>query len=228
MTHDTGPSNGQWVTLQAADGHRLKAYRVDAVGAERGRLVLVQEIFGVNRHIRSVCDGYAADGYTVIAPAMFDRIEEGVELGYDEEGIARGRAIMTRIPFDTALLDVAAALEQIGGAGAAAVAGYCWGGSVAWLAASRLPVRAAIAYYGGQIGNHLDEAPRAPTMLHFGETDHAIPLTVAEGVRSRYPLALTHLYAAGHGFNCDERASYDAESAALARRRSLGFLAAVF
>lgn len=217
-----------WVNLTSADGHRLRAFQARPRGTEKGRLLVVQEIFGVNRHIRSVCERYAEDGYLTLAPALFDRVEHDVELAYDESGIQRGRALMGAVPMDSAIVDVEAALGHLGGSGSAAIVGYCWGGTIAWAAASRLPLRAAIAYYGGGIGNRLDEAPRMPALLHFGEQDHAIPLSVADGVRERHPGAIVHLYPAGHGFNCDERASFHRESAGLAYRRSLGLLQAVF
>lgn len=219
---------GNWLELTAGDGHRFRAYEARPAGAEKGGILVVQEIFGVNNHIRRVCDDYAAEGYRALAPALIDRAERGVELGYDEAGIQRGRAIMSKVGIDDALKDCAAGLAHLGGDRAAAIVGYCWGGTVAWAAAQRLPVRAAIGYYGGGIANRLDEPPRAPVLLHFGEKDHAIPLTVAEGVRARHPGVMVHLYPAGHGFNCDERASYDAPSAATAKRRTLGLLAAAF
>ncbi|MCG5240967.1 dienelactone hydrolase family protein [Azospirillum doebereinerae] len=219
-------SESGWVELRAGDGHGLRAYKAVAKGGEVGRLVVAPEIFGINRHIRSVCDGFAADGFTVIAPDLFERAERAVELPYDEMGVQRGIAIKGRISDEQALADIAAALEHLGGD--AAMVGYCWGGSLAWMAASRLPLRAAVGYYGGAIAQHLDEAPRAPTLLHFGEQDHAIPLTVAEGVRARNPAVPVHVYPAGHGFNCDERGSYHPQSAALARLRTLGLLRAVF
>jgi len=215
-----------WVEVSAEDGHRLRAYRAAARGDEIGRLIVAPEIFGINRHIRAVCDGFAAEGYTVLAPDLFARAERAVELAYDDAGIQRGRAIKGRIADQDALKDVRAALGHLGGD--AALIGYCWGGSIAWAAAARLPLRAAIGYYGGDIGKHLDEAPRILTMLHFGEKDHAIPPEVAEGVKARHPAVPVHLYPAGHGFNCDERGSFHPQSAALALRRTLGLLRAVF
>lgn len=216
-----------WVDLTAADGHRFRGYRARPHGEEKGRLLVAPEIFGINPHIRSVVDGYAAAGYLTLAPTLFDRAERDVELGYDAAGIEKGRGIMGAIAFEDTLRDVAAALEHLG-AGQAAIVGYCWGGTIAWAAASRFPLRAAISYYGGGVGNRLDEVPKVPTLLHFGETDHAIPLSVAEGVRQRHPAAIVHLYPAGHGFNCDARGSYHQPSAELALRRSLGLLQAVF
>lgn len=219
---------GDWLDLTASDGHRFRGYEARPAGAEKGRILVIQEIFGVNHHIRSVCEDFAAEGYRALAPALFDRAERGVELAYDDAGIQRGREIMGKVTVDDALKDVAAALAHLGGDGSAAIVGYCWGGTVAWAAAQRLGVRAAIGYYGGGIANRLDEPLRAPTLLHFGEKDHAIPLTVADSVRERHPSVMVHLYPAGHGFNCDERASYDAESAALAKQRTLGLLRAAF
>lgn len=217
-----------WLDLTAADGHTLRGYKATPRGAEKGRVLIVQEIFGVNHHIRGICDDYAAEGYTALAPAMFDRVERDVELAYDEPGIAHGRVIMNTIEPDDALKDVAAALAHLG-TGETALVGYCWGGTIAWAAASRLPLRAAIGYYGGGIAKRMGEAPKMPVMLHFGDQDHAIPLSVAEAVRDQYPSVVTHLYeGAGHGFNCSERASYHAASAALAKRRTLGLLQAVF
>lgn len=228
MSTQSGLRNGEWLDLTASDGHRFRGYEARPAGAEKGRILVIQEIFGVNNHIRRVCEDYAAEGYRALAPALFDRAERDVELGYDDAGIQRGRDIMGKLSMDDALKDVEAALERLGGDGAAAIVGYCWGGTVAWAAASRLPVRAAIGYYGGGIANRLDEVPRVPTLLHFGEKDHAIPLTAAEGVAQRHPSVMVHIYPAGHGFNCDERASFDAESAALAKQRTLGLLRAAF
>ncbi|MBP2292241.1 dienelactone hydrolase family protein [Azospirillum rugosum] len=227
-TQKGGKQQGNWLDLTASDGHRFRGYEARPAGAEKGQILVIQEIFGVNNHIRNVCEDFAAEGYRALAPALFDRAERDVELAYDDAGIQRGREIMGKVTIDDALKDVAAGLAHLGGDGAAAIVGYCWGGTVAWAAAQRLVVRAAIGYYGGGIANRLDEAPRAPTLLHFGEKDHAIPLTVADSVRDRHPSVMVHLYPAGHGFNCDERASYDAESAALAKQRTLGLLRAVF
>lgn len=219
---------GERVTLRAEDGHDFGGYLARPDGGPRGAVVVVQEIFGVNHHIRSVCDRYAAAGWTALAPALFDRVERGVELAYDQPGIDRGRAIMGQVSMDSALADVGAALERLGAPGTAAVVGFCWGGTLAWLAAARLPVRAAVGYYGGQIGKHVQLTPRAPVLLHFGETDTAIPLSVSEEVRAAHPEVMVHLYPAGHGFSCDERASYDADSAQRAWRRTQGLLEAAF
>jgi carboxymethylenebutenolidase len=210
--------------LTAADGNRLTAYEVHPEGA-RAAVVIVQEIFGVNGHIRSVVDRYAGYGYRAIAPALFDRVETGVELGYDEDGIARGRAIATQIAFEPAMLDVAAAVEQVRETGPVAVVGYCFGGSVAWLAGSRLAVAAAVGYYGGQVHGLIERTPNVPTMLHFGELDHAIPLDHVQAIAAAHPDVPVHVYeGAEHGFNCDARGSYHPLSAAIAQGRTLEFL----
>jgi carboxymethylenebutenolidase len=213
---------GRTINLTAGDGHRLQAYEAQPEGKPRGGLVVVQEIFGVNGHIRRVADGYASDGYRVIAPALFDRAERGTELGYTDADIARGRAIREKVSFDNALADVAAALQALRDGGNVGIVGYCWGGTVTWLAAARLDgFAAASSYYGGGIGKFANERPRCAVRCHFGEKDHAIPLDEVDAVRKANPGVEVFLYPAGHGFNCDERASYDAQSAALARTRTL-------
>ena len=212
--------------LTAADGNECSAYEVAPVGAGAS-IVIVQEIFGVNAHVRSVVDRYASFGYRAIAPALFDRVEPDVELGYDEDGIARGRELATAIAFDGAIADVAAAVDHVAGTGPVGVIGYCFGGSLAWLAASQLPVAAAVGYYGGQIHGLIDRTPVAPTMLHFGELDHAIPLDQVEAIAAAHPDVIVHVYeGAQHGFNCDARASHDPLSAAVAQGRTLEFLLA--
>jgi len=209
--------------LVAADGHRLQAYEAVPVGAARGGVVVVQEIFGVNDHIRRVADGYAADGYRVIAPALFDRVRPGIELGYTDADIAEGRKIRGQLTFEQALADVEAARKALGD-GNIGIVGYCWGGTVTWLAAARLPgFAAAASYYGGGIGQFAVEHPRCPTQCHFGEKDHAIPLTEVAAVRDGNPAVEVYTYPAGHGFNCDARASFDAAAAKLARERTLAF-----
>ena len=210
--------------LTAADDHEFDAYEVHPDGAAAS-VVIVQEIFGVNEHIRSVVDRYASFGYRAIAPAIFDRVEAGVELGYDEAGIARGREIAGQIAFEPAMRDVAAAVAAVAGTGPVAVIGYCFGGSVAWLAADELPVQAAVGYYGGQIIGMNDRQPKVPTMLHFGELDHAIPLDGVQQVADAHPDVTVHVYeGAQHGFSCDARGSYHPMAAAIALGRTLEFL----
>lgn len=218
---------GEWIRLTAADGHELSAYESDP-GDASGGLVVVQEIFGVNAHIRDVVEGFAAAGYRAVAPALFDRVEAGVELDYDDAGVARGRSVRSQVSWDDAVADVDAAVGYLADAGPVAVVGYCYGGSLAYLAAARLEIAAAVGYYGGQIVQFLDEAPGTPLMLHFGESDHAISLADVAAIGAAWPDVSIHVYEeAGHGFNCDRRGSYHEAAAALARERTLSFLALV-
>ncbi len=209
----------------AADGHSPGIYRADPAGAPRGAVVIAQEIFGVNSHIRAVCDDYAGQGYVAVAPALFDRVERDVQLGYQPDDIARGRAVRERVSLDDALADVEAAAKEVAGAGRTGIVGYCWGGTVAWVAATRSRTfAAAVGYYGGGVAELAGEQPNCPVQLHFGEQDHAIPLEGVQKVRAAHPNIPIYLYPAGHGFNCDQRASYHPESARLARERTLAFL----
>jgi len=216
---------GRMIELTAADGFRLSAWRADPAGTPRGALVVAQEIFGVNSHIRSVCEGFAADGYVAIAPALFDRYEPRVDIGYTPEDIAKGRALKALAQLESALLDVAAARDAVTASGKVAVVGYCWGGYVAWMTAARLPGFAcAVAYYGGGILDAASEVPRCPVMAHFGERDGGIPVAGVRELMAKHPAAQMFIYAADHGFNCDQRAAYDAAAATLARGRTLQFL----
>jgi len=216
---------GRMIELTAADGFRLSAWRADPAGTPRGALVVAQEIFGVNSHIRSVCEGFAADGYVAIAPALFDRYEPRVDIGYTPEDIAKGRALKALAQLESALLDVAAARDAVTASGKVAVVGYCWGGYVAWMTAARLPGFAcAVAYYGGGILDAASEVPRCPVMAHFGERDDGIPVAGVRELMAKHPAAQMFIYAADHGFNCDQRAAYDAAAATLARGRTLQFL----
>jgi carboxymethylenebutenolidase len=217
---------GDFIKLRASDGFELSAYRAEPSGSPRGGLVLIQEIFGVNGHIRRVADGYAADGYFVVAPALFDRIEPGLEIGYSQEDIQRGIELKGKSTTENALRDVEAARDYVSQAGKVGVMGYCWGGFLSWLSATRLSgFAAAVSYYGGGIGGVAAEQPKCPVLMHFGEKDHAIPLSDVEKVREAHTSGVEiHVYPAGHGFNCDERGSFDAESAKTARERTLTFL----
>jgi carboxymethylenebutenolidase len=211
--------------LTAADGFRLAAYCAEPAGPPRGGLVVVQEIFGVNSHIRSVCDGFAADGYRAIAPALFDRVERGVDIGYTAADIARGRELKAKSATDAALRDVAAARDAVAGAGKVGVIGYCWGGFISWMSAARLSGFAcAVPYYGGGMLDAAGERPLCPVMAHFGERDAHIPVAGVRQLAAAHSEAQVFIYAADHGFNCDQRGSYDAAAAALARERTLGFL----
>ncbi len=218
---------GTTIKLTASDGHAFDAYRADPKTPLKAGLIVVQEIFGVNAHMRAVTDGFAAAGYAAIAPAFFDRTETGVELGYDEPDMTRGRTLRGELGWDDTILDVMAAAEVLKPAGKIGIVGYCWGGSVAWVAACRLNLGAAVGYYGGEVVDFKDEKPGCPVLLHFGETDAGIPLSDVDAVRAAQPDVPVHLYPAGHGFNCDHRASYDGESAKLALKRTLDFLADV-
>ena len=214
----------QWLELTAADGFRLSAYRADPPGKAHGALVVVQEIFGVNDHIRSVCDGFAADGYVSIAPALFDRYEKSFDIGYSPEEIARGRELKAKATTDTALADIAAARDAVAPVGRVGIVGYCWGGFIAWMSAARLTGFAcAVPYYGGGMPDVANEQPKCPVMGHFGERDAAIPVAGVRALAAAHPEAQIFFYDAEHGFNCDQRKSYHAPSAKLARERTLGF-----
>jgi carboxymethylenebutenolidase len=214
------------ITLTAADGHQLSAYVARPEGEPIAGLVVVQEIFGVNAHIRSVADSYARDGFLAVAPALFDRIERGVELTYEGADMEKARTFIPRLDTEKALADVAAAMEFVAHAAGkkVGVVGYCFGGTLAWLAATRLHPAAAVGYYGGRIGNYAAETPSAPVMLHFGKQDLHIPAEEVEKLHSAHPDVEIYWYDAGHGFNCDARASYNKQAAQLARERSLSFL----
>jgi len=218
---------GETVILRAADGFGTTAYLARPARKPKGALVIVQEIFGVNRHMRGVADGLARDGYVAIVPALFDRIRPGTELGYAQADIARGVDLKKTSSTDAALLDIDAARAAVADAGKVGVIGYCWGGFLTWVAATRLRgFAAAVSYYGGGIGTVAAETPRCPVQLHFGETDHAIPLAEVDILRGkRHKGVEIFLYAAGHGFNCDERGSFDDEAARAARRRAVAFFA---
>jgi carboxymethylenebutenolidase len=210
----------------ARDGHEFNAWLAPASGTPRGAIVIAQEVFGVNRHIRGIVDGFAAEGYLTIAPALFDRVRRGIELGYSEKELQEGRGYRLQIPKDKTMLDLTACINVVKHAGRVAVVGYCWGGTLAYLAARELPIMCAVSYYGGQIKDHLDKPPKRPVMYHFGEKDPFIPMSDVEKIRASDPTGVFHVYPADHGFNCEERGSYDAESARVARERTLDYLAA--
>jgi carboxymethylenebutenolidase len=216
---------GELTTIMARDGHEFQAWLTAPPARPRGAVVVLQEIFGINRHIRAVTDGFAAAGYTAIAPALFDRVRRGIELDYTPAEQQQGAGYRKQIAPETALKDIAAAAAVVRHSGRTGVVGYCWGGSLAYLAACELPLAAAVVYYG-RVGEFLEKKPRCPIMYHYGATDHAIPLAEVERLRAAQPAAALYVYeGAGHGFNCDQRDSYDAQAAALARTRTLDFLA---
>lgn len=214
---------GHWISLDTPRGP-ISAWKAEPAGRPRAGLVVVQEIFGVNAHIRSVAESFAAEGYAVVAPAYFDLIEAGVELDYDDAGIARGRELIAQLGLEAAQEITGAAADTLKGLGKVGTVGYCWGGTVALLAALRLGLP-SVSYYGARNGPFLSEKPKAPVMFHFGERDASIPPERVQQHREMMPQMETFTYPAGHGFNCDVRADYDAASARLARERTLRFFA---
>jgi len=219
---------GRIISLRTDDGHVLGAYEALPDGAPRGGLILLQEIFGVTAHIRSVCDGYAAHGYHVVAPALFDRVRRNTELGYSKSDAAIGRDLRGKISWEQVTADVKAAQKQIGQAGKIATLGYCWGGTVSWRSASHVEgIAGAICYYGTQIAPYVAEKPRCPVLMHFGERDPIATLDHAGALRAAQGSEVEiQVYPASHGFNCNETDNFHAPSAAAALRRSLEFLAA--
>ncbi len=217
---------GQHIKLTTADAHTLGSYRADPAGTPKGGMIVVQEIFGVNHHIRALCDRFAALGYVAIAPAVFDRFVRDFECGYTPDEIANARGYLGNLNFDHMMQDMIAAKDNMKGVGPIGVAGYCMGGTAAFLAACRIPgIAAAVAYYGGSIIKFVDEKPKCPLQMHFGEKDEGIPLDVVEKIKAKHPEAETYIYpGAPHGFSCDERASYRKEASDLAWTRTQEFL----
>ena len=214
------------ITLTAADGHKLQAYTAGAEDAERG-IVVLQEIFGVNSHIRDVCDFYASKGYRVIAPALFDRIEPGVEMGYTGQDIERGKDFKAKVSYDDALKDIEAAAAALSSQKKIGVVGFCWGGTLTWLSACRSgAVSAASCWYGAGIAELRDEKARCPVQMHFGEKDKSIPHADVEAIRNAQPNVDICVYDADHGFGCDQRGSYDPVASELARTRTVEFFKA--
>jgi carboxymethylenebutenolidase len=216
---------GKSVALTAEDSHRLDAYRAEPAGKPRAGIVVIQEIFGVNPHIRKVTDSFAAEGYVALAPAIFDRVQRNFEIGYTPADVETGRTTRGKIQLDDMVADVRAAVKALQAEGLkVGVVGYCLGGTLAWLASTRIDgVGAAVCYYGGGIAASASERPRCPVLIHWGETDASIPPDHWATVKRAHPDVPAHVYPAGHGFHCDERGSYHAESAALAGRRTLDF-----
>jgi len=217
---------GKMIELTASDGHKFAAYRSDPAGKAKGAVVVIQEIFGVNNHVKRTTDGFAAKGYAAIAPALFDRKQRGVDLGYDQAAIEAGRNIRGAVGDDGPLKDIQAAIDAVKGTGKIATVGYCWGGTLAFLSATRLSgLACSVGYYGGGIAAAAAEKPKVPTMLHFGDKDASIPMTDVEKVKAARKDVTIYVYPAGHGFNCDERGSYDAAQAKTALDRTMSFLA---
>ncbi len=208
--------------VTAADGHRLGVYRAKPTGHCRGSVLIVQEIFGLTAHIKSVADSYAAAGYEALAPQLFDRVSVDLQVPYAQwqTGLTHARSIETALT----MADLEATRLAASKPDRVALVGYCWGGRIGYLAACRLDLCAAISYYGSGLPGCLGEHPNAPMMFHFGEQDQGIPLTDVEQVRHAIPQAECHLYPAGHAFSNADRSSFDAASAALAFKRSVDFL----
>ncbi|MBK8907242.1 MAG: dienelactone hydrolase family protein [Rhodospirillales bacterium] len=214
------------IRLTAEDGHTLDAYKAEPEGEQKGAVVVVQEVFGVNGHIRDVCDRFAAHGYAAVAPALFDRVRRGVELDYDEAGIAEGRELAAAVGWDDPVTDIRTAAGALRPDGRVGVVGYCWGGSWAWMAACRLDVAAAACYYGRHIVDLLDERPRCPVILHFGADDPTIPAENVAKIRAAFPDIPINVYdGAGHGFNCDRRKDFRPDAARAALDHTLALFA---
>jgi carboxymethylenebutenolidase len=217
---------GQMIELKTKDGQTISAYKAEPSGKPRGGVVVIQEIWGVNSHIRNVADGYAKEGYVAVAPAIFDRVEKGITMDqYTQETMGRGFSLMQKVNQDKAMLDIQAAVDEASKAGKVGVVGFCFGGRLAWLAAARVNgISASVPYYGGGIPDLASEKPKVPVILHFGEKDQHIPVASVQQFQKAHPDLPVYMYNADHGFNCDQRGSYDAASAKLARERTLEFL----
>jgi len=218
---------GQKLTLTTSDKHTLGAYRADPAGQPKGAIVVIQEIFGVNHHIRAMCDRFAGIGYAAIAPAVFDRFVRDFECGYTPDEIAHARSYLGNLNFDNMMKDITAALDNVKGVGPAGIVGYCMGGTASFLGACRVPgFKAAVSYYGGMIGKFADEKPKCPLMMHFGEKDEGIPMATVEDIKKKQPQAETFTYPdAPHGFACDERGSFRAGARDVAWKRTTDFFA---
>jgi len=222
---------GQFIDLKAKDGFTFPAYVAEPAGKPRGAVVVVQEIFGVNSHIRSVADGYAAEGYLAVAPSTFQRVKPDVELGYSDDDMKNGFGLKTAVealPAPGVLQDIEASIAYASKAGKVGIVGYCWGGLLTWRSAAVVSgLSAAAPYYGGGMTTPEESAlqPKVPVLVHFGNNDHWIPMPTVDAFRAAHPEVEVHVYECGHGFNCDQRGSYDAAAAKLARERTLAFFA---
>lgn len=218
---------GQNITLTASDGAKIGAYKATPAGTPRGGVVVIQEIFGVNQHIREVADGYASDGYLAVAPALFDRVEKGIELGYEGDDMQAGFGLaFGKVDASQVMLDLAAAIAQAATAGKVGVVGYCWGGYLTARCAIDFgdQIAAASSYYGGNTVSLIDQTPKAPLIMHFAELDGFIPLADVDKIEAAWKNVAVYRYAGvDHGFNCDHRATGNAEAAKVARARTLEF-----
>jgi carboxymethylenebutenolidase len=217
---------GEFNTLMARDGHEFRAYLSGPQGRPNGAVVVFQEIFGVNPHIRAVADCYAQEGYLAIAPSLFDRVKKGVELGYTDQTMQEGRGYVQQLKYEDLLKDMSATVAVVKHAGRVGTVGFCWGGTMSYVAACELPIACAVAYYGAAIPKYLDKHPKCPVMYHFGEKDSSTPPEAIEKIKTAHPQGVFHTYPTGHAFNRDvDPSHYDRESAALAHRRTLEFFA---
>jgi carboxymethylenebutenolidase len=217
---------GTPISLTASDGFKLGGYRCDPASPPKGGVVVIQEIFGVNHHVRNLCDRFAAQGYAAVAPALFDRVQPNFECGYTPAEIEHARTFLSKIDWAAMLRDTAAAIGVAKSAGKVGIVGYCMGGSVAFLAACNLDgLACAVGYYGGAIAKNADQKPKVPTLLHFGDQDHSISMADVETVKAKRPDCEVHVYHAGHGFSCDERASFNEAAHKQALERTMAWLA---
>lgn len=217
---------GEVIRITASDNFSFSAYQALPESAPKGSVLIIQEIFGVNQHIKEVCDGYAERGFAAIAPALFDRIETDVELAYDADGIDKGKVLAReQLQLEHAVLDLSATAKILNEYGKPAAIGYCFGGFLAYIAAGKIPeLSCAVAYYGAGIIPHLDSKPKVPVLFHFSDDDPGIPMSDVEEIKKAYPELPLHIYPAQHGFNCNLRGSWHAASAELALGRTLEFI----
>ncbi len=219
---------GSFTTLTSADGFELAAYRAEPEGPVRGGVVVIQEIFGVNPHIQSVTDRYAAAGYLAIAPAMFDRVERDVSLGYEGSDLQAGMGLAGKLDFKLVLADAVAAGQAVSEAGNVGIVGYCFGGTVAAAASLNCAdtFAAAASYYGGGTSGLVGTGvPAMPLIVHYGALDHYIPMSEVDKVREAWTDAEVHVYDADHGFHCDQRESFSPIPAGMAQARTFRLFA---
>lgn len=222
---------GYPINLTSADNFQLSAYVAEPTAPANARskagLVIIQEIFGVNPHIRRVTDSFAAEGFLSIAPALFDRVQPGVELPYTPDAGRQGYGFVTALDQKNTIADIDAAITYLRaqpGITKIAVVGFCWGGTLAYLSNARLSVDASVSYYPGGVNFYLEEKSKAPAIFHFGEHDDHIKKDVWAEVRAALPNAPVYTYDAGHGFNCDARESFNPKASTEAMTRTLAFL----
>lgn len=210
------------IRATASDGHEFDIYLAQSKGSPRGGIVLIQEIFGVNNHIKSVAEKFASSGYLVGAPSLFDRVKPDIQLGHNIEDVTRGKELIEILGNERPLIDIEATLSIVRSAGNVAVVGYCWGGTLAWLSACQVDgFNAAVSYYGGGIGELTSMQPECPSIFHFGEQDHGIPITEINSLKQAHPECPIYIYPAGHGFNCEQRDSFHLTSSKIAFERTI-------